>query len=67
MTELAPAPTVDLTVHFRAPEVVAAEPVLAAFRSRFAHGGFFEEDGEVWSADGVLLAQSRQLALLMPT
>jgi len=59
------APTVDLTVHFRAPEAVTAEPVLAVFRSRFSHGGFFDEDGELWSADGRLLAQSRQLALLV--
>lgn len=58
------APTVDLTIHFRSPEVVAAEPVLAVFSSRFSHGGFFEEDGELWSEDGVLLAQSRQLAML---
>jgi acyl-CoA thioesterase len=59
------APTVDLTIHFRAPELAVAAPVLCVFRSRFAHGGFFEEDGELWSADGVLLAQSRQLALLI--
>jgi acyl-CoA thioesterase len=65
MTEMVPAPTVDLTIHFRAPEVRASEPVLAEFRSRFAHGGFFEEDGEIWSADGTLLAQARQLALLV--
>ena len=61
-----PAPTVDLTVHFRAPELVVAGPVLVAFRSRFAHAGFFEEDGECWSADGRLLMQSRQLGLLSP-
>jgi acyl-CoA thioesterase len=58
------APTIDLTIHFRAPELVVAEPVLAVFRSRFAHAGFFEEDGELWAGDGRLLAQSRQLALL---
>ena len=66
-----PAPTVDLTIHFRDPEaaarVGAGEPVLARFRSTSSAGGFFEEDGEMWSRDGVLLAQSRQLALLFPT
>jgi acyl-CoA thioesterase len=64
------APTIDLTVHFRAPRAAAAlpagEPVLAVFRSTTAADGFFEEDGELWSRDGVLLAHSRQLALLNP-
>ena len=62
------APTVDLTVHFRAPAAALAvvdDPVLAVFRSRTGSEGFFEEDGELWSRDGVLLAQSRQLALLL--
>jgi acyl-CoA thioesterase len=61
-------PTIDLTVHFRAPAVaaeIADEPVLAVFRSSTSAGGLFEEDGELWSRDGVLLAQSRQLALLL--
>lgn len=62
------ATTIDLTVHFRAP--VDAEPydgwALTAFRSRVSVDGFVEEDGEVWSADGRLLAQSRQLALVVP-
>jgi acyl-CoA thioesterase len=62
------APTIDLTVHFRAPRAAAAlpagEPVLAVFRSTTAADGFFEEDGALWTRDGVLLAQSRQLALL---
>lgn len=62
------APTIDLTVHFRAPDVAARlasdEPLRAVFRSTTAHGGFFEEDGALWSADGTLLAQSRQHALL---
>ena len=63
------APTIDYTVHFRSPlppAGAAPEDVyLVAFRSNLARHGFFEEDGELWSADGVLLAQSRQLALLL--
>lgn len=58
------APTVDLTIHFRAPDAPVEWPVLARFSSRFAHAGFFEEDGEMWSSDGRLLAQSRQLGLM---
>jgi acyl-CoA thioesterase len=68
LTRPAAAPTIDLTVHFRAPAAAAAiveEPVLAVFRSTTAADGFFEEDGELWSADGILLAHSRQLALLV--
>jgi acyl-CoA thioesterase len=63
------APTIDYTVHFRSPlPPAAADPedaYLVAFRSNLARHGFFEEDGELWSAGGVLLAQSRQLALLL--
>ncbi len=64
-----PAPTIDYTVHFRAPlpepGASAGDPYLANFRSGLARGGFFEEDGELWSQDGQLLAHSRQLALLL--
>ncbi len=64
-----PAPTIDYTVHFRAPLPVPAasaeDPYLATFRSGLARGGFVEEDGELWSQGGELLAQSRQLALLL--
>jgi acyl-CoA thioesterase len=62
------ATTIDLTVHFRAP--ADAEPddgwSLATFRSTVAVDGFVEEDGEIWSPSGRLLAQSRQLALVLP-
>lgn len=65
---MGPVPTVDLTIHFRRDLPVAgAAPGdfhLAVFRSRFAEQGFVEEDGEVWSRDGQLLAQSRQLAVV---
>jgi acyl-CoA thioesterase len=65
----AAAPTIDYTVHFRSPlpppGATAEDPYLAVFRTGLARQGFFEEDGELWSADGVLLAHSRQLALLL--
>jgi acyl-CoA thioesterase len=60
-------PTVDLTVHFRAPYPADADPrdpVLVVFRSRYAGEGFVEEDGEIWTRDGRLLVQSRQLAVV---
>jgi acyl-CoA thioesterase len=64
-----PAPTLDYTVHFRAPlpppGADAGDPYLAVFKSELSRDGFFEEDGELWSADGTLLAHSRQLALLL--
>jgi acyl-coenzyme A thioesterase PaaI-like protein len=59
------APTVDLTVHFRRAVPPIDEPLLAQFSTRELHEGFFEEDGELWLPDGTLLAQSRQLALLV--
>ncbi|MDX1648859.1 MAG: thioesterase family protein [Myxococcota bacterium] len=62
------APTLDLTIHFRTtlplPGARDDDYVLCVFRSREARDGFVEEDGELWSRDGVLIAQSRQLALL---
>lgn len=62
-------PTVDLTVHFRGalpPATFAPDDfALVVFRSRLAREGFLEEDGEVWTPDGVLLAQSRQLAVVV--
>jgi acyl-CoA thioesterase len=59
-------PTVDLTIHFRDEPSPAHDWCLVRFVSRHASSGFIEEDGEIWSADGRLLAQSRQLALAMP-
>jgi acyl-CoA thioesterase len=63
----AAVPTIDLTVHFRAPTLAAAldpaAPVMVRFTSRTAKDGFVEEDGEVWAPDGTLLATSRQLAV----
>ncbi len=63
-------PTVDLTIHFRAalpyPDARLDDFLLASFRTNVMAEGFLEEDGEIWSPDGVLLAQSRQLAVIRP-
>lgn len=62
-------PTIDLTIHFRTAlppaDVRPGDFALCVFRSRYARDGFLEEDGEIWSASGELLAHSRQLALLL--
>ena len=62
-------PTVDLTVHVRtalpAPDVRPEDPVLVSFRTREVGQGVLEEDGEIWSRSGRLLAHSRQLATLL--
>jgi acyl-CoA thioesterase len=62
---LAPAPTIDLTVHFRAPLPLPDSLLLGRFESKLVRDGFFEEDGELWTPDGTLIAQSRQLGLLL--
>jgi acyl-CoA thioesterase len=74
--EPAAAPTIDLTVHFRASlaarvpdggQADAHELVYAQTSSKLIQEGFFEEDGVIWAADGTVLAQSRQLAILLPS
>jgi acyl-CoA thioesterase len=63
-----PVPTVDLTVHFRAElpleALEAGDFALVRVATRVSTHGFIEEDGWIWAADGTLIAQSRQLALL---
>lgn len=66
----APAPTIDLTVHFAVPLPLAhdADPrelCFARTHTRVIHEGFFVEDGTIWARDGTLLAKSRQLAIML--
>jgi acyl-CoA thioesterase len=65
------SPTVDLTIHFRhsieEADVDPAALCLGIFQTRLLHDGLFEEDGVIWAADGTVLAQSRQLGIIMPT
>lgn len=67
LTTFVAAPTVELTIHFRhVPPAGTTDDSLhfARFVTRTSAEGFVEEDGWIWSPDGTLLAQSRQLALL---
>jgi len=64
-----PVPTVDLTIHELTAHVRARPApgwLRCVFTTRFVTGGFIEEDGVVFAADGTLLAHSRQLALFVP-
>lgn len=57
-------PTLQLTIHIRAAEPPARQPVLARFQTRSLLEGHVEESAEIWSEDGRLLAESRQMALV---
>jgi acyl-CoA thioesterase len=65
LRRLAPAPTIELTVHFRAPLPRPDSLVLGRFNTRLVREGFYDEDGELWAPDGTLVARSRQLGLLL--
>jgi acyl-coenzyme A thioesterase PaaI-like protein len=56
--------TIQLTVHLRAHPA----PGWLACRTTTNHvsGGYHEEDFEIWDSAGTLVAQSRQLGLLLP-
>jgi Thioesterase-like superfamily len=70
LSQPAVSPTIDLTIHFRRPltdtERDPNELCLGVFQTRLLYEGFFEEDGVLWGADGAVLAQSRQLAIVIP-
>jgi acyl-CoA thioesterase len=64
-----PSPTVVLSMIIHEPDVAAVvdagQFVLARFTTDRLHDGFFNEDGRIWSPGGTLLAQSRQLGVLL--
>lgn len=58
-------PTLEMTVQVRARP--APGPLRCSFSSRAITGGYAEEDGEIWDAEGTLVALSRQLeAIRLP-
>jgi acyl-coenzyme A thioesterase PaaI-like protein len=65
LAELAPAPTIELTIHFRSPLPRPDDLLLGRFTNALVRDGFFDEDGMLWGRDGTLVAQSRQLGLLL--
>ncbi len=70
LTEQLAVPTVDLTVHFRgrpAEDLVGddAQWCFVRFASPVARDGYLVEHGSVWDASGRLLADVRQLAVVM--
>jgi len=54
-------PTIELTVQVRGRPVPGY--LSACFRTRAITHGYLEEDGELWDAEGNLVALSRQMAL----
>ncbi len=56
-------PTIEMTVHVRANP--APGWMLLRMTSRHVANGRFEEDGELWDSTGRLVAQSRQLAMIL--
>jgi acyl-CoA thioesterase len=56
--------TIQLTVHLRAHPAPGWLATRAS--TRFVGGGYHEEDFEVWDSAGTLVAQSRQLAVVLP-
>jgi acyl-CoA thioesterase len=55
--------TMELSLHVRA-RPADCEWVLCRATTRHVSSGYAEEDFEIWTADGTLLAQSRQLSIL---
>ncbi len=63
------APTVDHTIHFTSSLPLASvkddDFILVEFTTGIAHDGYLIENGRIWSRDGTLMAESRQLAIIM--
>jgi acyl-coenzyme A thioesterase PaaI-like protein len=63
--ELIGVPTLALTIHLRSSAPVIG-PILARYETTTVAEGHLDEAAQLWSADGRLLAESHQLAQLIP-
>jgi acyl-CoA thioesterase len=63
MADRAWVPTIELTVHVRAKP--APGWIVCRMTTRHVAADRFEEDGELWDSTGRLVAQSRQLAMIL--
>ena len=61
---LTPVGSVSITTYFHADEAALALQgdrfVMGTARALKFHNGFFDQSGEIWSADGQLLASTHQ-------
>jgi acyl-CoA thioesterase len=64
LSALSATPTIALMTHFHHVPPDPSAFVLARFEAPVSMDGFSAEDGSIWSAEGDLLARSRQLAVL---
>ncbi len=64
------APTIDHTVHFLTSLPLATigidDFLLVEFETEVAAEGYLIENGKIWSDSGILIAKSRQLAIILP-
>ncbi|MBQ75499.1 MAG: hypothetical protein CMQ20_10830 [Gammaproteobacteria bacterium] len=64
------APTIDHTVHFLTSVPIPSggldDFLLVDFTTSVAQEGYLIENGKIWSPEGYLIAQSRQLAVMLP-
>ncbi len=64
------APTIDHTVHFLTSLPLASIAIdgflLVEFETEVAAEGYLIENGKIWSESGLLIAKSRQLAIILP-
>lgn len=64
--KLAPIATVSLNIYFHVDAVDLAKegsaPVLCVARAQVFNKGYYDQEGQVWGQDGVLLATTQQIA-----